>query len=198
MAERKLKSQKVIGEIREKEDAEYLRTKMQEELVLQKLKDKGCRITKQRKRLLNVILREECASCKEIYYKAKKLDPRIGKATVYRMINLLEEIGAISRKNMYTLHTKNLGLKGIDDEGDEKYQIFWNAACEKENTCIIELDDHRVCQLSERNWYQVIWEGLKICGYIEKQNIVSITLKKCKKERESYGELQSKNDKNSQ
>lgn len=76
---------------------------MQKELVLQKLREKGCRITKQRRMLLDVILQEECASCKEIYYKAKKEDDSIGMATIYRMINLLEEIGAISRKNMYRI-----------------------------------------------------------------------------------------------
>lgn len=76
---------------------------MQKELVLQKLREKGCRITKQRRMLLDVILQEECASCKEIYYKAKKEDDSIGIATIYRMINLLEEIGAISRKNMYRI-----------------------------------------------------------------------------------------------
>ena len=53
------------------ETEDLLRTKMQKELVLQKLKEKGCRITKQRQMLLDVILQEECASCKEIYYKAK-------------------------------------------------------------------------------------------------------------------------------
>ena len=76
---------------------------MQKELVLQKLREKGCRITKQRRMLLDVILQEECASCKEIYYKSKKEDDSIGMANIYRMINLLEEIGAISRKNMYRI-----------------------------------------------------------------------------------------------
>ena len=83
--------------------ANYHRTKMQKEIVLQRLKENGCRITKQRKILLDIILQEECASCKEIYYKASKTDSSIGVATVYRMVNLLEEIGAISRKNMYRI-----------------------------------------------------------------------------------------------
>ena len=39
-------------------------------------------------------LQEECTCCKEIYFLASKKDPNIGMATVYRMINLLEEIGA--------------------------------------------------------------------------------------------------------
>lgn len=76
---------------------------MKKEPVLQLLKKKGCRITKQRKILLDIILQEECASCKDIYYKAVSMDSVIGMATVYRMVNLLEEIGAISRKNMYRI-----------------------------------------------------------------------------------------------
>lgn len=50
--------------------ANYHRTRMQKEMVLQRLKENGCRITKQRKILLDIILQEECGSCKEIYYKA--------------------------------------------------------------------------------------------------------------------------------
>ena len=73
----------------------------QKELIVEKLKENGCRITKQRLILLDVILSQECGSCKEIYYRASKIDDSIGTATVYRMINTLEEIGAINRKNMY-------------------------------------------------------------------------------------------------
>ena len=43
------------------------RTQMQKEIILQKLKERGCRITRQRKMLLDVILNEDCSSCKEIY-----------------------------------------------------------------------------------------------------------------------------------
>ena len=74
---------------------------MQKDLVIEKLREQGCRITKQRRMLLDIILEEECSCCKEIYYKAVKIDPSIGTATVYRMINTLEEIGAISRNTMY-------------------------------------------------------------------------------------------------
>lgn len=76
---------------------------MQKELVVEKLREKGCRITKQRLMLLDVILEGDCSCCKEIYYMAAKRDPKIGLATVYRMINTLEEIGAINRKNMYKI-----------------------------------------------------------------------------------------------
>lgn len=85
----------------ERVTANYHRTKMQKEIILQKMRERGCRITKQRQMLLDVILQEDCACCKEIYYKAAALDSGIGTATVYRMVGLLEDIGAISRKNMY-------------------------------------------------------------------------------------------------
>lgn len=73
---------------------------MQKEAIIQKLKEQGCRITKQRLLLLDIILEEDCSCSKEIYYKASKQNAGIGFATVYRMINTLEDIGAISRKSI--------------------------------------------------------------------------------------------------
>lgn len=74
------------------------------ESVLDKLKENGFRITKQRKLLIDIILSDEFCSIKEIYYKAIRQDPAIGIATVYRMINVLEDIGAINRRNMYKIN----------------------------------------------------------------------------------------------
>jgi len=76
----------------------------QKQWILHQLKKKGCRITKQRMLLLDIILSEDCTSCKEIHYKACKQDKTIGLATVYRMIGTLEEIGIINRSNMYKIN----------------------------------------------------------------------------------------------
>lgn len=92
-----------VQQKQENNQQKYERTQMQREIVIQRLKEQGCRITKQRLVLLDIILNENCSSCKEIYYKASRIDSRIGTATVYRMINTLEEIGAISRRNMYKI-----------------------------------------------------------------------------------------------
>ena len=70
------------------------------ERILAELKRNGFRITSQRKLLIDIILSDECSCCKEIYYQAVRQDPSIGIATVYRMVKTLEDIGAISRKNM--------------------------------------------------------------------------------------------------
>lgn len=132
---------------------------MQKEIVIQKLKEKGYRITKQRLMLLDIILKEDCSCCKEIYYKAYAQDEKIGSATVYRMINTLEEIGAISRKNMYKIEC------GLESE--------------EENACTIELDDNTVIALSAKNWNRIIQAGLRACGYLNDQKVRCVTAKTC-------------------
>ena len=137
------------------EEPNYQRTRMQKDVVIQELKKRGCRITKQRRMLLEVILENECSCCKEIYYNASRLDPGIGSATVYRMVNLLEEIGAISRRNMYK----------IDCDKDDS-----------ERTYMIEFDDHTIQQMSGANLNSVLQAGLKACGYINDQHVKSLNM----------------------
>lgn len=73
----------------------------QKEQIVEKLRKNGCRITRQRQLILDIILENHCSTCKEIYYQAIRLDEKIGIATVYRMVNALEEIGVISRRIVY-------------------------------------------------------------------------------------------------
>lgn len=127
--------------------------KEQEEKVIRKLKENGYRITQQRRILLDILFGETCASCKEIYYRAAARDKTIGMATVYRMINILEEIGAISRENMYKIDASGLRQEKV-------YQIM--------------LDDNTKLELSADEWERVIRQGLKACGYLGMQEICSI------------------------
>lgn len=90
----------------QKNDGEQLA--VQKEHIMKKLKEHGCRITKQRQILLDIILEDDCSCCKEIYYKALQQGGTVGAATVYRMINMLEEIGVISRRNMYRVLPEEL------------------------------------------------------------------------------------------
>lgn len=75
--------------------------------VIRELKRNGCRITTQRQILIDVILRNECSCCKEMYYQALAKDPSIGMATVYRLVKILEEIGLIRRKNLYRIEEES-------------------------------------------------------------------------------------------
>ena len=75
---------------------------------------------------------------------------------VYRMINMLEEIGAISRRNMY----KNRMLRGLS----------------KEDACVVVLDDESVCRISPQKWKSYRRRGLQACGYLHNRKVVSISL----------------------
>ena len=91
--------EKKTGKNRRKMEAlSYRRTDMQKEMVIRKLRERGCRITRQRLMLIDIILEEECSCCKEIFYRASEKNPGIGPATVYRLVNMLEEIGAIRKR----------------------------------------------------------------------------------------------------
>lgn len=122
------------------------------DIVIKKLISQGFKITKQRMMLLNIILNEECSNCKEIHYKASKINKKIGIATVYRMINLLESVGVISKENMYKF------------------------SCESENNqdCIYEIkfDDNTVYKISAEEWNNVVIAGLNVCGYAISSNDV--------------------------
>lgn len=70
----------------------------EKEKIIKKLKENGCRITKQRKMILDIILENRCSSCKEIYVQASKLDHSIGMATVYRLVKELRRSGYLADK----------------------------------------------------------------------------------------------------
>ena len=119
--------------------------------IIERLKENGCRITKQRKILIDIILENDCASCKEIFYKASQEDKKIGVATVYRMINALEEIGAISRKNMYRIES------GENCEGG----------------CDIVLEDDTVFRVPKEKLDQIVRDGARRCGYLSNGKKIS-------------------------
>lgn len=133
------------------EQDRYQRTKMQKNRVLELLRNQGCRITKQRLILLDIILNEECSCCKELYYKAYRMDRTIGKSTVYRMVNLLEEIGAIDRKNMY--------------------KVSCDMQCDYKDACVVEVSGNQVYHLNAKQWNEVIREGLRAVGYIKEEQV---------------------------
>ena len=135
-------------------DQQYQRSNMQRSAIMNRLRQAGCRITKQRKIILDIILQEECTCCKEIYFLASKRDPNIGMATIYRMINLLEEIGALKRKRAYRI-------------------------CNEESPvhiCSVKLDDYTSIRLDGEKLRQVIEKGMESFGYLHDRRVRSITM----------------------
>lgn len=146
-----------------------LKKKMnKKELIIHELKKQGCRITKQRMLIIDIILKHDCSCCKEIYYQVHRKDNSIGIATVYRMVKTLEDIGAIDRKNMYQVSYEN--LTGIKDG----------------EVILLDEKEEQGVQLEKEEWFQLLVDTLKEKGYIRDSNI-SVIIKQNKKEEENYG-----------
>lgn len=127
---------------------------MRKQEILQRLRKMNFRITKQRLLLLDIVLSGDCSCCKEMYYEAVKKDVGIGISTVYRMINLLEEIGVVSRNRLSQIDYSDCDVKG------EMYRIV--------------LEDKTEITLSEKKWKQVVATGLRCCGFMINQDLKSI------------------------
>ena len=144
------------------DNSDYLRRTMQKEEIYDKLRQNGCRITKQRQTLIDIIIERECNCCKEIYYIASKKLPEIGLATIYRMINVLEEVGAIRRENMYRVCTPQ------EDATAEE--------------CVVRLENEQEVELDKAALQKIIERGMEACGYLNARNsnkVKSILLKSC-------------------
>ncbi len=119
------------------------------DFIISELRKNGCRITEQRKLIIDIILENECSCCKEIYYQAAHKDPSIGIATVYRMLKKLEEIGALDRKN--------------------QYQISYDMTEESGKMVVVE--KNKVMEVRELSLFEDIVTKLKKEGYISHPNI---------------------------
>ena len=84
------------------------------DLLKQKLQDTGFKITPQRRAIIEVLLKNDSKhlSSEEIYDLVKDICPEIGIATVYRSMQVLDEVGVISKLNL--------------DDGCIRYEINLN------------------------------------------------------------------------
>lgn len=84
------------------------------DLLKQKLQETGFKITPQRRAIIEVLLKNDSKhlSSEEIYDLVKDICPEIGIATVYRSMQVLDEVGAISKLNL--------------DDGCIRYEINLN------------------------------------------------------------------------
>lgn len=128
-------------------------------VIIETLRKAGLRITAQRKLLIDVILQNECSSCKEIYYEAIKRDPNVGIATVYRMVKTLEDFDLINRKNIY----------------DISYE---NAKLNKSNSIIfVKGNKQEVISLDKEEWFKLMEKRLRELGITDLHSNYTVVIK---------------------
>lgn len=115
------------------------------DVIKLKLKEEGYKLTPQRRSIVNIMIKNEGKhlNSEEIYDLVKVACPEIGLATVYRTLQLLDDIGAVSKLNL--------------DDGCCRYEINLNdethnhhhLICKKCNK-IIEVEEDLLETLEEQ------------------------------------------------
>ena len=128
-----------------------------------RLKEKGSKLTPQRRATLNVIIENkgEHLNTEEIYELVRKDCPEIGLATVYRTLQLLEEMDIISRINLddgcsrYEIKT--------DDEDHQHHHLICQE-CSKIIEVKIDLLDHLEKEIEKEYDFDIKDHKLKLFG----------------------------------
>ena len=143
----------------------------QRDIIIQQLRESGCRITKQRLTILDIILEGDPSCVKEIYREAVKKDKNIGSATVYRMVNTLEEIGVINRKNMYQVDCSNCA--NFCQDADCEEGCPGGSCVECETNMVVTLDDDTKIVIGREELTKLLEAGLHATGKLSESKKIS-------------------------
>jgi Fur family ferric uptake transcriptional regulator len=132
--------------------------------ILEELRKRDCRITRQRELIIEILLKNSSICCKELYWEALKEDSSIGIATVYRIVKTLEDFGIINRKNSYQISYEELDVSQLE--------------------CNVLLkNEERVC-LSTEIWENTIIGGLAAVLGCHRNDIETVKLIKTERKKE--------------
>lgn len=133
------------------------------------LKQKGYKLTTQRRAILDVIIenREKHLSSEEIYDLVKDKYPEIGLATVYRTLQLFEELGIIYKLNF--------------DDGRSRYELYHDEDHQHHHLIclkcgsVIEMEGDLLENLEEAiestKDFEIVDHNVKFFGYCSKCRI---------------------------
>lgn len=133
------------------QDEKLIRVAREKDQILALFRQKGMRVTKQRKLILDIVFEYDCISCKEIYYQALKTDKNVGIATVYRMVNALADLGVFQANAPYRLAKQPETGAG--------------------NGCRIVLKNHTIIEFEQCEWQNLLTEALRRKGYVGEAQI---------------------------
>lgn len=129
-----------------------------------KLKEKGYKLTTQRKAIIDVFLKDQNnhLSPEEIYDVVRNDYPDIGLATVYRTLQLLEQLNIIYKVNFddgCSRYELNL------DSEDHQHHHLICIGCGKVKEVKIDLLDSLEAQIEKEGEFKVVDHNVKFFGY---------------------------------
>ncbi len=119
-------------------------TKYNVESLKERLKEKSCKLTPQRRFVLETVIENEGRhlSAEEIYELVREKCPEIGLATVYRTVQMFEEIGIVYKQNFVDGKSRYEISKGDDHQ-------HHHLVCQKCNK-VIEVEEDLLDQMEEK------------------------------------------------
>ncbi|TWH46397.1 Fur family zinc uptake transcriptional regulator [Sporomusa sp. KB1] len=137
---------------------------MQLEKIIQKLKEKGCKITPQRRAVIQSLLNfSKFPTALEVFNDIKATNPDVGLDTIYRNLNLLVEIGIV---NSINLPGKDVKVFELSIDGHHHHLVCLSCG---QADCLdyCPIDEQRL-QTAAGSEFQITGHSLEIYGYCHK------------------------------
>ena len=136
----------------------------EKDIVLDKLKEKGYKLTSQRLAIIDVLLEHgnHFMSAEDIHIKVKIKHPKTNFSTIYRNLEMLEKSGLIHKTNT----TENMSLYEISCNEDHHHHIICKECGKTEviNLCPINELSHK---LNNKN-FTLTDHKFELYGYCDK------------------------------
>ncbi|VBB09628.1 ferric-uptake regulator [Lucifera butyrica] len=134
------------------------------EKIIQMLRDRGCKITPQRRAIIQVLASfDKFPTAQEILDHIHQKDPDVGLDTVYRNLNLLISMGVINQ-----ISVPGKDLKVFELAHDKHHHHLVCLGCGEAN-CLnyCPIDDSEI-QKSAGPGFKIVGHSLEIYGYCPK------------------------------
>lgn len=118
---------------------------VQREKVVARLRKEGFRITKQRILIIDTLLEHRFECKKAVCYYVQQIDSSIGMATVYRFLQVLEQMEVLKPENSYMVQVEQ-------------------KLCQ-EQKCTVFMNNNKKLVLKPSEWKQAIMSLVEKKGY---------------------------------
>lgn len=128
-----------------------------------KLKERGYKLTTQRRIIFDVFIenKELHLSPEEVYDKVKEKYPEIGLATVYRTLQLLEDMGTIYKLNF----NDGCSRYELNTTKDHQHHHLICLNCGKVTEVEIDLLENLEEEIEKEGNFKIIDHNVKFFGY---------------------------------
>lgn len=137
--------------------------------IIEKLRDKGCKITPQRRIIIQSLLKfDKFPTALELCNDIRETNPEIGMDTVYRTLNLLVEIGVVNQINLPGKDTKIFELS----LGEHHHHLvcLCCGAADCLDYCPV---DEKELQKAAGLKFHIVGHSLELYGYCEKCKVAA-------------------------